>query len=271
MNKTVIFPEEWDEVTPKQFKWILDKMCQRMPMKDLKIIFADMVLGERRPFNKDKRIQYFALIEDLANSLEWMFNVSGNSILLNFDTTVNPIPKIKNNVGPKSHGSDLRFGEFREAIAAYNDYTNTLDITHLDRLTGILYRKKNKNSGGSFDGNYRIPFNRHNIGKYISWAKSVPFYLKWGVYLWFASFCRYLLSGGIFIIDGKEISFKRVFGKSKESVGTDIGMNSILFTMADAGTFGKAEDIENTELFRILLKLLYDANTYDELEKKYKK
>ena len=102
-------------------------------------------------------------------------------------------------------------------------------------------------------------------------AKRVPGYIKWGIYLWFASFCKYLLSGGVFIIDGKEISFSRLFRNNNDNTGVDIGMNAILFTMADNGTFGKAEDTDQTELFRVLLKLLHDANTIDIINKKNKR
>lgn len=273
MKRHILFPECWEEVTPKQYAWLLKYMSDGnkiLTPDEIRIHFTDYLLGKRRPWNKLKRKSYFRLVGDLSESLDWMFRTEDQIILINYDTTQNLIPRIGRLLGPLSHGSDLKFGEYREAVAAYNDYTTTYQTCHLDRLVGILYRKKNKTSGYN-SGNRRIPFCRYDIPKYIEGVKHVPNYLKWGVYLWFAAFCKYLLEGGLFIIDGKEISFSRIFRKGEQVTGTDIGMNSILFTMADAGTFGKVDETEDTELFRVLLKLLHDANMMDEIERRNKK
>lgn len=275
MNKTIIFPENWDEITPDQYAWLLKYMAEEehtASIETIRVLFTDYILGQRRPMTSHKRTNYFALVEELSKSLDWLFRVENNLIMLNYDTTNNLIPKIGKLLGPLSHGSDLKFREYQEAVVAYNEFTETFEESHLNRLVGILYRPANKSiNKNDFDGNRRMPFNRYHMARYIEAGKGVPGYLKWGIYLWFAAFCKYLLSGGIFIIDGKEISFTRIFKKGGEPVGTDIGMNAILFSLADTGTFGKVSETEDTELFRVLLKLLHDANMMDEIERKNKK
>ena len=168
MKKIIQFPECWEDLTQDQFIWLLKYMSDGRKVNDLmeiKLHFTDFLLGKRRPWLPCRRNGYMNLLNELAESLDWLFRLEGDIILFNYDTTMNLLPKVNNLLGPLSHGADLRFGEYREAVAAYNEYTTTFEDIHLDRLVGILYRpaakKKWKND---FDGNWRIPFNRYSIG-----------------------------------------------------------------------------------------------------------
>ena len=48
-------------------------------------------------------------------------------------------------------------------------------------------------------------------------------------------------------------------------------MNSILFSMAESGVFGSIEEVDNTQLLRVLLKLLDDKQKADSLIQATKK
>ncbi|MPN65175.1 hypothetical protein SDC9_212954 [bioreactor metagenome] len=72
-------------------------------------------------------------------------------------------------------------------------------------------------------------------------------------------------------MDGNTVSFESLFERSAIDEDTkpvtNIGLMSIVFTLADTGTFGNADKTDDTMLFPILLKLLHDKNAVDRLKK----
>jgi hypothetical protein len=278
MKRFVNVPECWEEMTPKQFKYLL-KLFFRMMInpkiepEDILNDFADYLMGRKRYIFPLQQERYLVLIHQLAQHLSWLFELDDEGkVSLAFITTQNLIPSIQGLLGPQSHGSDLLFGEYRLAVDLFNRYTQEHDIEDLNALVGVLYRKAVKETDFSeFNGQYREPFNKYLIEKYHDRAVSLPDYLKWGVYLWFGSLCRYIVTGGEFIIEGNTVSFESIFQRGKEDPDerqvNSIGMTSVLFSLADAGTFGNAEQTDETELFKVLLKLLHDKQTIDEMNR----
>jgi hypothetical protein len=279
MQKMIEIPEMWEELSPRQFKYLLKSVFKMM--KNNKITtddvlrdFADYLLGRRKIVHPVRREEYLLLVNDVAETLNWIFKKETGKIIFNFETTQNLIPTLGNLIGPQSHGSDFRFGEYRTAVEYYTRYTQEHQPQMLDALVGILYRKPNRRKKNfQFNGSHRQPFNRYLIDEYAKQAKPVPEYLKWGVYLWFGNFCRYLFEG-TFIIEGNEVSFASIFERSNvhsdEKKNPSLGMTAVLFSLADSGTFGTAKETDETELFKVLLKLLHDKNILDELKKKSK-
>ena len=232
--------------------------------------FFDYLCGRDNRLRLVKHVDYLLMVNQAAEILSWIFEVADDQVSLNFDTTKNLIPRIGKLIGPKSSGSDLHFGEYRKACWMYNRYTIEHDMASLDGLVGILYRPKAPELDMTkFDGDYREPFNEYLIARYAKRVKRVPENVKWGVYLWFGHFCKYLMSGE-FSIDGAEISFSPLFqsggdpdGKRDES----LGMTSVLFTLAESRTFGNVDETDNALLFKVMLKLLNDDITAKNLKK----
>lgn len=92
-----------------------------------------------------------------------------------------------------------------------------------------------------------------------------------GVYCWMASFCEFLFNG-TFILDGCEVCFASIFTSSGKDNTPEqsLGMNSILFSVAESGVFGGIEEVDNTQLLRVLLKLLDDKQKADAILKSAK-
>jgi hypothetical protein len=278
MKRYTDIPECWDEVTPRQFKYLLKSVFRMMTdqsitSEDVLNDLADFMLGRKHSVLPWQNERYMLLVHEIADRLEWMFGTDDeNQVFLDFSTTKNLLPAIEGLRGPQSHGSDLRFGEYRTAVDFFNRYTEGHRLEDLDCLVGILYRSSNPDEASSgFDGQYREPFNKFKLEKYASRAKYIPETIKWGVYLWFGYFCRYIIEGGEFIIEGNTVSFASIFERSDsdpdDKKENSIGMTSVLFSLADTGTFGNASQTDETELFRVLLKLLHDKQTIDELKK----
>lgn len=279
MNKYLEIPTMWEELTAGQFLYLLRLVFEARPdeitIGDFLLKFADFLLGEKQYVTPNRRTQYYKLVNDVAATLDWIFTKDDDgNYVLDFCTTQNLLPEINGLTGPQSHGSDLTFGEYRAAVDMMNRYSAEHEAFFLDALCGILYRKRpsvgfKRIISKEDDITPRERFSKHKIERYARNFETVPEYLKWGVYLWFANFCRYLIEGGEFIIDGNTLSFESLFerGSSNGDQDQGIGLMSIVFSLADSGTFGNAEETERTLLFPVLMKLLHDKQMFEKLKR----
>ena len=277
MINSIDFPDCWDELTPREWTYLLylrhTLMSRRgVSSQDVRRAWCFFVLGNRGyrfRHNKADSTDDMNLVERLTQTLNWMWVIDDEEdcVSLSFRTTKNLMPRWKKLRGPASHGADLTFGEFRAATAAMNLYTQDHMDSDLLALVATLYRRPDAQGR-------RLPFDTDRLPDYMRAAKDMPPWLQWGVYAWFAYFCEYLLEG-TFVIDGCEVSFAPVFDRrnpdAPKAAAQDLGLNSILYTVAESGVFGTAADTDRTPLLRVLLKLLDDKQRADEMMKKYGK
>ena len=250
-EKNIEFPDCWEEVSPEEWVMLLGLryklMTQRgVSLTDVKRAWCAYVLKSRGV--KVRGTEGMLLVDRLADTLEWMWLVDDEAgcISLRFDTTQNLLPEYKGLRGPQSHGGDLTFGEFRAATAAMNLYTEDHLPSDLLALVAVLYRFPDPATGK------RAPFDPDDLPTLMRDVQRVmPDWLQWGVYAWFARFCEYLLTGE-FIIDGQTVTFAPVFGRrdkdGERPSGQDLGLNSILYTVAESGVFGTAMETDRTPL-----------------------
>lgn len=270
----VEFPNCWEELTPSEWQYLLKlrgklEKDNRVSLVDVKREWTRFVLRGRKYPESLKSVDGLLLIDALSETLDWMWKEHENGVIeLTFDVTDQLFPQWHRFRGPKSHGADLSFGEFRHAMAYCNGYTKEHRSELLTALCGILYRKV----GDRRKGQYREPFSPDLIQIYANRIYAMPDHLKWGVYAWFSSFCRFLTEG-TFILDGNEVCFAPIFARSKSDEPADqsLGLNSILFSVAESGVFGSVKDTDDAPLLRVLLKLLDDHNKVEALRKDLKK
>lgn len=272
MKRFVEIPECWEEMTPRQWKNLLRLYFRLMTdpsitKDDFLLDLADCFLGRKKFIHPGQTQRYNILVGQVADSLDWVLGQDENGLIfLDYTSTINLLPAISGLIGPQSHGSDLLFGEYRAAVDLYNRFTLDHQEQDLNALVGVLYRPTDKRS----DYSRRESFSRYRIDRYAERASHLPDSLKWGVYLWFGYFCRYIVDGGLFIIEGTEVSFSEVFGRQDNDpdakADESIGMLAVLFSLADAGTFGNASQTDEAELFSVLLKLLHDKITNDKIK-----
>lgn len=273
-KKEIIFPDCWEELTSSEWQHLLKlrgrlESDNRISLMDVKRKWVYYVLRGRGWREGFRAVEPLVVLENAAKSLDWMWKEYENGVIeLAFDSTEQLLPKWRRYRGPKSHGADLTFGEFRHALAYCNSYTQEHRPEMLTALCGVLYR----NAGNSKLGQWREPFNANLMQFYGNRIHKMPDYLKWGVYAWFSSFCRFLTEG-TFIIDGHEVCFVPVFSRSKRDDASDqsLGLNSILFSVAESGVFGSVKDTDDAPLLRVLMKLLDDHNKAEALRKEMKK
>ena len=276
-----MFPEVWDELTREDYVSMLklrDMLLTNPPanidVDDIRIEAARCLLlnrGIRTRMSDDK---YFLLVRQCGAKLDWLWQeTEEGGVALVYRSTVNPLDKFGQLYGPMSHGADLVFGEFKEALALCKAYDK--DENHpmelLQQLAGLLYRRRGYKSNGKKQVGRRIAYDIDGADAQLTRGRRMPRWFVWGVYAWFSFFCEYLATG-VFIIDGREVSFKSVFGGGRSSDGGNegLGLNSIALTLAESGVFGGFDDVLHTPLMRVMMKMLHDHESYERTRKEFK-
>lgn len=268
LSDKVGFPNSWESLTRRETICLLKLflMLQQdkgLSLRDVKRIFTSQVFSWRG-IRKEKTIDYMMLVDGASKTLDWAISYDDvlQAAVMNYDCIECLIKNFGKLQGPVSYGGDISFGEFRYLLMLYNALAENDDVYALDRMAGVLYRTVDKKTGR------HVLFNANT--NYGELGKRLPEWLKYYAYLWFTAFVRYLMAGD-FIIDGNTVNFAKIFAGEKETPSDNfIGMNSILFSVAESHVFGAAKEVDETQLFRILMKLVDDSNKAEELMKMYK-
>ena len=271
-----MFPEVWDELTEADWVAML-KLRERLlalpsdsevSIDDIRREAARSLLLNRGIRTRSSNDKYMLLVYQCGLKLDWLWQMDDEGrVSLVYRSTVNLLPMFDALHGPMSHGADLVFGEFKDAVGLCRTYDTTGDYEVLRVLAGLLYRNRRP----SRTGVRRRAYDEDDEA--AARGKRLPDWFVWGVYAWFSFFCEYLTTG-VFIIDGEEICFSKVFrsSSSSEEGGTrsengGLGLNAIALTLSETGVFGDFEDVLHTPLLRVMMKLLHDAISYERVKK----
>ena len=265
-NSWIEVADCWDEVNTAEWIELLDLRHQlmtipAMTVDDVRRMMAKFMLKENGigmyVFMREDR--YLLLVDELAGRLEWMIRVDEETgeVVIPLDTTRQLLRSVGGLVGPSSHGADMTFGEFHAAVTVMNDYTVHHDEYALIALCSILYREKDKSGR-------RVPLREEDMPYMMHRGERMAEWLRWGVYAWFAHFCEYLRRGTFRIMDA-EVCFAPLFARlddgGDEGTASDsdgLGLNGVLMSVAESGVFGNAEEVNQTPLLKVLMKLLKD-------------
>ena len=278
-KKIEMFPEIWDELTEADWvsmlklrEHLLTMVGAEITIKDIRIEAARCLLLNRGIRTRLRNDKYFLLVHQAAEKLDWLWQEDDeHRVSLVYRSTKQLLPKWGQLFGPMSHGGDLVFGEFKEAVTLCQAYDKEGRKELLQQLAGLLYRRRNPQR--SFPR--RIAYDKDPSYTQLIRGQRMPDWFLWGVYAWFSFFCEYLATG-IFIIDGREVCFSKIFGignsgNSENTGNTGLGLNAIVMTLAESQVFGDFDDVLHTPLMRVLMKLLHDKEIYDREMKELKK
>ena len=187
----------------------------------------------------------------------------------------NPLPHLQPLLnkyhGPTDAFQNLKFGEYSDAFKTFLDFSKNGNIETLYELAAILYRpKKNliKRYFDKNDGDIRVAYNPHDLDKRIKLFKKLPLGYVYGVYLYFSSVQLFLNSAQVPWGD-KVLDFSILYNTSeREKLEVDdIGLDAVLFSMAESGIFGEFEKVQQVPFWTIMIKM-YDARIKElQLEK----
>lgn len=172
------------------------------------------------------------------------------------------IPAVKTSLykyyGPTNSLFEITYGEFTDASRVYDDFHASGDVFNLYLLAAILYRKQKSLSTTTktYKAN-QIERQAKHFQKYVS-----PSFV-YGVYLQFVAFKQYLPIAKI-PWSGKFLDFEILFEGDPESENSipGIGVDSMVFSLAESGVFGDKEKVRNTNFLEIMIHL-YDLRKRD--------
>lgn len=207
-------------------------------------------------------------IDRLSTHIDHYFeeNESGQIVLKQYYIH-NPVPSIallRRYHGPSDQFLNMKFGEYLDALRLFHEFPTTGDTKTLFLINAILYRPAKlfhrvRKYFNNYDGDIRVSYNSNHIDARANTFKAFPMGFIYGTYLLFASFQKFLSTAKI-PWGGREIDFSILFdssGDELEEIVPGIGMDSLMFALAENGTFGNAESVRNTSLWEILIRL-YD-------------
>lgn len=280
-GKKMYMPQDLSECDSRQYSELCNLIYklqhQEMPYEVFRVhaVYAllDMVPSE----NPDPIVQE----EKMANIYQLSILVDGffedsedEQKILKQYYVHNPEPKIKligsSYYGPSDGFDNIQFGEYIDALHHFTEYNETQDKEYLYQLMATVYRKPKSIFKIGIDAedinvDARKPYNRHGVETRAKQFRKVYFGKVYGFYLLFASFQKYLASAKIYW-QGRELDMSILFDESDSNTVTSdipgIGMKSVLFTLAESGVFGSKKELEQENLWEILMRM-YDLTKRD--------
>ena len=297
-QRYITLPEDWDELTKDDWRemlrirHIVASTDHQWTVDDVRIESARALLKNRGVRQQLNNPQWLLLVSQLAQSLTWLWSDDEGCLSLVYRSTQNLMPwvvvgtgkKSQTLAGPVSHGYDLTFGEFRQALQHLKCYENPVGETEAEQieyrtsalcaLAGLLYRPA-ASEDQRHQGLLRQPYDWDGFEDKMARGRRMKPWQLWGIYAWFAYFCE-ALTTETFIIEGEEICFAPLFEhptpnpspqRGGESAGT---MAQICHTLAETHVFGTARDVDRTPLLTVMQKLLQDYYTLQKMKKQKK-
>lgn len=166
--------------------------------------------------------------------------------------------------------SGLTFGEYIAGISAFESITDFSDLESYVPLVAVLCAPEKHFTFMKSEFPKREPFSQETHQKRISKLKDVPrWVLLYARFAW-ESHLKYISDGPI-TINGKEIDLRILFGGESGGKSSGLGMNSVLFKLAETGVFGDYEKTMNQPLYTVFAMLYQQQWDIKEAKKKLKK
>ena len=156
----------------------------------------------------------------------------------------NKIPK--KFIGPEDAFTNVSFGQYVDALEEYIYHSQTGDLQSLRNLFAIFYL---------------LPNEVYNEDVSKKRAKTdfrlVDIRFLYGMFLFFESMQKYILSGEVLIM-GNTIDLSLIYQSTGDEKPSDIpglGMHSIVHDIAESGVFGSTNEVRETKMWKVLLRL----------------
>lgn len=281
-SKTIKFPTNWNDLTPKHYPLAAAYFKKYMGAKKGDVVvqtekYKDQ-LGLIKEFTQMKMIDFmyitaaqFADIVPLLDFLETDKDVDLDKNLL-------PEFKIgrKTFYGPESGLRHSSFAEFMYADTYFMSYFQNFDEEYLWKLCAVLYRPGIKNSerkSNTWNGDHRISFNENRTAEYENlFRKKLSKTNVFGVFLFYWGFRNVHL-----------MRFEKIFPKPKEKTQPEESANpevkpqvtipnwSSVLVELSGSKHGTLNETAKTNWFTILTDFQMQIEKAEQIEKQSKK
>lgn len=227
---------------------------------------------------KQEQYNKMSNIYQLSELIDSFFDIDEatgqKSIKLNF--LHNPIyeykPFFRTYYGPDQLFQNITYGEYTDALRMFNEFIVNPSDELLIAFVSVLYKPKNRflffrRLFGFSQDTDRIEHTKYNIQKIEKLIKKLPIGFVYAVYLVFASFQKHITSIEI-PWNGKTLDFSIIFQQDEtvESKYEGLGLDSLSFVIAEAGTFGNRDQLNKTPFMDVFIKF-YDITIKNLQEK----
>jgi len=273
-KKTIRLAEDIGELTGDQYLYYLDLVLQMMvgEIADVDVIkrklfvkLTDLKLSFNvNFFNPDANMEVWADLTDKINLLDSFFDIDETDPLnkvyhMHVKSGVNLLPRWRNRKGPADMLSNITWGEFvtcLNALKMINIAQEEEDVEEIESNTVEIFETLYKNprplKGGKKEKN---PQPQKESKKYKK--EVIPDTVLFHALTYF-SYVYELITTVPIPINGEEIDFSIIWkgdGGDDEDKDDKSGWAGILFSIAETGIFGKTTDVNNSELYDVLLYL----------------
>lgn len=285
-NEVISFPEDIDELTGEQYLFYLDLALQQMTgditdaqeiKRRLFVKFTDLKMSVRMSFcTAEEEAEIWAALTAKINLLDSFFDIEENPQPLkgseekvyhmHIQSGVNLLPTWNGLKGPADMLSDITWGDFVNCL-------NAMKLISLAREDGdireiqsntieifkTLYRAKSKEQRAKNPDSYR------GRGKTKETPDTVLFHA-----LTYFSYVYELISTMPIPVNGEEVDFSIIWKKDEDDDSADddkSGWSGVLFMIAETGVFGRTADVNEANLYDVLM-FLYSRKKQQIAEKK---
>jgi hypothetical protein len=290
-NQEFLIPESWDELTAKQatalvkqsFLLALNKIDYSLfKLRTLYIICnikrTPLSAFRERLMTRDQLERKYDNIRLMADEFcEFIISEKDNVFSINYNTTNIHIPyfiaKGKKYYSPSETCLNLTFQEFRHCVSLLIESSkDPLNSLIQDQLIASLYRTETPNYNPIFHPDRRKSFNTLSVNHDALQIKKLPPYMKFMIVRWFDNCVNYITSGDLYV-NGSTVNFSKLFSsKDSDDDNSDdessIGLLGVLFSIASAGTFGTASEVDETHFIDIFLSIYHNEKLNSKLKHK---
>ncbi|UOB16576.1 hypothetical protein [Abyssalbus ytuae] len=290
-KQTLYYPENGYEFTKNQFLAFSGLVFQFMggtisfTRLKVKLTYAFLNMARTANTDKDENIPVVENIMRISELNESFFNetrIKGKihkQVDMVFFNQLLPVIKIgfKKYYGPSSALTNTVYGEYIQALTAFNDYSRTGEQHYLDTLIATLYRpKKWFNRIRKYLSNYssdaRRKFNPSLSPLYAKKIAKLPLSEKWAIYLFFAS-CQHFIATNeaLDIGGGNTINLTLLFNQeSTVESSKGIGIVGTLYSLAETRVFGNVKETSEQNTYDVLAFLVNQIEKINELKRNQK-
>lgn len=257
VNKTFYIPSSLAECNEKEYKVMSELLYQyyneMIDYNDLKNQATASFLGYKK--SAKSCVRSLSTISLISDCIDTFFSNKEGKKSVDLDFIDSKIPCVK--VGFRKYYSTgdafekMTYGQYADASRFFMMFNENPDSEFLYIIASILYlRKKGVYKSKDVDRRKEL-FKKHL-------SPGIVF----GIYLQFASFQKYLSEAEIQWGD-HTLDFSIMFsGETTESNIPGIGADSLVFTIAETGMLGKADEVRNSRFWEVMI-LMYDLRKRD--------
>jgi len=261
----VNIPSSVEELTPEQYRFfvrlVLRMDREALPWDQFRLLLINHFIEFQPPFKKldpietkEAYAQIYQMSELMDSFSEPFVDSDKNpSRRISLSFIKNPIPSFQRFKGPADALGNCTFQQFIDAHHAYSAFTSSNDVQDLNTLFACLYRYTKPRL---FSSKLLYPVYSDSESELsMIHINSIPYEIKYGVFLWFHC-CEQFLRDGDIPLGDTIVNLSVLYG-SGESSGSldDTGLIGVLYTIAEGGVFGNAAEVAKTNLYDVLIRI----------------